>query len=92
MRPPHLMDLDRAARAILDHAPAKRAGALARILASADIADRYRKRTGRTHPVHGDGTLWAATQRPNRPPSGQVPPGYHEALAQVAAALSQRRR
>ena len=59
MRAVHLSDLNMAARALLA-APERRRRNLVRLLIqNACLADTYRKKTGRTHPQYGDGSLCA---------------------------------
>jgi hypothetical protein len=68
MRPVLPADLDGCARALM-HVPAPlRPGRIADIIRAADIADRFRKRTGRLHTAYGDGSLGSAAWR-----VGQVP-------------------
>ena len=57
MRPILPPDLDLLTRVLLPLPVEKRAGAISIMLNAADLADRYRKRTGRLHPVYGDGSL-----------------------------------
>jgi hypothetical protein len=71
----------------------ERRACLARILDRADAADRFRKRTGRVHPLWGDGSLMSAALQ-----AGAVlhepflsDPAYLEALATVFEALLERR-
>ena len=62
MRPILLGDLDVAARVLLAVPEPDRPARMARILVIADLADRYRMRTGRNHVSFGDGTLSAAAR------------------------------
>jgi hypothetical protein len=48
-----------AARALLSVPADRRAALLSALLWDAAIADRHRRRTGRSHPVYGDGSLMA---------------------------------
>lgn len=60
MRPVHITDLDRVVRAVLPLSGIERSDRLRDIVASADAADRYRKRTGRPHAFYGNGSLGGA--------------------------------
>jgi hypothetical protein len=53
-------DVTAAARLLRAAPAAERAAAFARLVAEAELADRWRRRTGRAHPDYGDGTLMAA--------------------------------
>lgn len=72
MRPVLPDDLDRCARALMPLPPDARPARMDAVIAAADIADRFRKRTGRMHPALGDGSLgvvaWRAglAVRPNQ--------------------------
>ena len=60
MRPVLHGDVSTAARALL-HVPAgRRSGLCRRLIAEAEIADRYRRLTGRLHPRFGNGSLMSA--------------------------------
>lgn len=63
MRPVLPNDLDRCARALMVLEEGARSDHMLQLLSAADLADRYRKRTGRMHPVHGDGSLGVAAWR-----------------------------
>lgn len=69
MRPISIVDIEVAARVLLCVPPNGHADLMAELLQRADIADRYRKRLGRRHPVFGSGTLMSAAQ--NYPQSGR---------------------
>lgn len=60
MRPVLHGDVVAAARALCRVAPAVRAALAARLIGDAHVADRWRKRTGRSHPTLGNGSLMAA--------------------------------
>ncbi len=60
MRPIHLTDLDAVVRAVLTLPPGTRRDRLRLIVTAADIADRYRKRLRKPHPIFGTGTLASA--------------------------------
>ncbi len=86
-------DVVAAARVLLAERPEARAGAFARLLAEADLADRWRRATGRAHPLHGDGSLMAAAlaHRP-RPEPFLSEADYLECLRVVIEGLIARRR
>ena len=83
-----------AAACLIRGVPAStRSARLARLLDLAEAADRFRKRTGRSHPRWGDGSLMSAAMQ-----AGAVldepflsDPVYLEALAAVFEALLDRR-
>lgn len=83
-------DLRAAACALLPLPLAARDAALARIVARAEAADRYRKRFGRAHPDWGDGTLAAAAGRVAAEPFA-ADPGYLDATLRVLHLLAARR-
>lgn len=69
----------------------KRAAAMVALIEAARLADRYRKRTGRAHPVYGTGSLMgAAAARRQLPEPWLDDPEYLECLAVVIAALRAR--
>lgn len=87
MRPLHVTDLDLATRTVLIHG-SDMAECAAGLVAAARLADRYRKRLRRRHPVWGDGTLAGACGAYG----GAAAPrtcdtAYRRALALVLAAL-----
>lgn len=91
MRPVTQTDLAAAARVLLALPPAARAAGLAALFARADLADRHRQATGRSHPRYGNGTLVAAALA--CPRAEPATPGAHEfmaCLAQVLEALLAR--
>lgn len=91
MRAVHLTDLNIAARTLLALAPDQRAGAIARLLICAHIADKYRKKTGRAHALYGNGTLGAACQsHPKRRMPDRCDPAYLECFRIVIHALLDR--
>lgn len=53
-------DVSAAARALLAAPPATRAALVVRILREAEAADRFRRATGRAHPLWGNGSLMSA--------------------------------
>ncbi len=91
MRPILPSDLDLAARVLMALPQGQRAAAMALLLARADLADRYRKRLGRLHAEHGDGSLRAVTIGLPRSPARAAGPDYCAALAAVLAGLAQWR-
>ncbi len=89
MRPILPPDLDLLTRVALPLPVEHRAGAIAQILSAADLADRYRKRTGRLHPLHGDGSVLSVALQHR--PSAVGPfcdARYCTALATVLLAVS----
>jgi len=84
MRPVGLGDLAAAAWALAAVAPARRPGLMARILAQAEAADRFRARAGRAHPRFGNGSLMAAALAHPQAPRA---PGDPDGLAILALAL-----
>lgn len=60
MRAPLLGDVVAAARSLGAVPADERDALLGRLVASADAAARHWRRTGRSHPRHGDGSLMAA--------------------------------
>lgn len=66
MRPVQLADIEAAALVLLASAPDARSALAARICTEANIADCYRKRLKRAHPLFGTGTLMSAARRHGR--------------------------
>ncbi len=70
MRPIQLADIEMAARALLPVAPDARLGVMQDMIRRAEVADRFRASTKRTHPQFGTGTLmssaahWQQAPRP----------------------------
>lgn len=62
MRPIQFYDLHSAVRALLAVSKGQRRVLSRRLVMAADVADRFRKRTGHAHPDFGTGTLQAAAQ------------------------------
>lgn len=86
-------DLSAAARALLAMPEARRAAEAERIILEAEAADRYRRRTGRPHPLWGNGTLeGAARGRMLADPRALSDSGYLGCLALVLEALLRHRR
>lgn len=89
MRPVTHVDVIAAARAVLDLPPSRRPPEILRLLERAHVADRFRKSTGRSHPLWGDGSLAGAVMRT----AAAVPepllsePRYLEAMAAVIETL-----
>lgn len=92
MRPLLHGDLVAAARVLLGLAPARRPLIMARMLAAADLADRYRRRLGRPHPRFGGGSLMAAAAAwPQRPEPMPGDADYLDCLACVIAGIRRAR-
>lgn len=78
-----------AARVLLRHPRERRPWVLHRMLAEAALADAWRRRTGRMHPLWGDGSLMAAALR--RPAACEPPlsdPSWCRLMAYVYLALA----
>ena len=91
MRPVLHGDVSAAACALLALAPCCRPRALAAMLAEADAADLFRKRTGRAHPRWGNGSLMAAALGHKRAPEPFLDqPDYAACMALVFEALVRR--
>lgn len=80
-----LGDLAAAARAMMAVPEARRGPLLQRLLDEADLADRYRRTSGRAHPVFGNGTLMSAALA--RPQAHSAAPGDADYLACLAQAI-----
>lgn len=91
MRPVLVGDILAAARVLMALPRGARDGALAEMLAEADLADRFRRRTGRAHPRFGGGCLMAAAlaRRPGPEPF-PADAAFLDALSRVGAALAER--
>ncbi len=77
-----------AARVLLAHDPGDRVGIMVGLLRKADIADRYRKKTGKRHRSFGCGTLMSAAagyRQAGRP--AQIGPETLSALRVVIEGL-----
>lgn len=91
MRPVLHGDVTMAALALLAVPPDARAALLARILDEAERADRFRRQTGRAHPLWGGGSLMAAAMtRPRAREPYLDDPGYAACLAMLFDALGAR--
>lgn len=91
MRPALLGDVLAAARALLLVAPSDRPAHLTAIICAATVAERHRRWTGRSHPVHGDGSLMAAALACGAAPEPPLEDAdYCRCLAFVLAALAAR--
>lgn len=92
MRPVLAGDVAVAARVLLALPPAVRPLRLARLIATAEAADRYRRRTGRGHPLWGTGSLMAAASgMPKSPEPDFDDDGYCRCWAMVLEALLRHR-
>ena len=72
MRPVQVYDLTSVARVLLALPEGQRRVVSRRIVMAADVADRFRKKTGRAHPDFGTGTLQSAAR------------GYRQAVEQAS--------
>lgn len=88
MRSVHLSYLNLAARTLMVVPPAQRVAMMATLLVRARTADKYRKKTGRAHVHHGNGSLRAACQNcPKAPMPDRCDPSYLLSLRIVVQAL-----
>lgn len=86
-------DMVAAARTLLAVPAPQRDALLRRMLVGADLAERHRRRSGRTHPRYGTGSLMASAGGwPQRPEPFLDDPDYLDCLARVIAALRVRAR
>ncbi len=93
MRPVIPQDLDHCTRTVLALPGIDPSDTMSRILRRADLADRFRKRTGRLLAGMGDGSLRAAARtmiRTEAPPRCDA--AYCAALAEVIDAIGGWRR
>jgi len=92
MRPILPGDLDAAARCLMAAGASRRPAMAANLVARADLADRFRKRTGRLHPCHGDGSLMAVARLAGAGAAiWRCDADYCRCLALVLDALEDRR-
>jgi len=93
MRPVLHGDIVAAARVLFLLPAAERPAALEDLFRRAAWADDYRRRTGRMHPVWGDGSLMSVALRRDTPPEPPLSDsGYCDCLAQVFEGLVAWRR
>lgn len=86
-------DLDCAVAVVMAQPPQARAEVAERLLYEADVADRFRKRLGRAHPVYGTGSLMSAALGWPDAPRGRVyDASYCAALIVVLTAVQDWRR
>ncbi|MCI2398641.1 hypothetical protein [Aliiroseovarius subalbicans] len=91
MRPVLPGDVAAAGCALLHAKTAARAGLMRRMLAEAEAADSYRRKTGCAHPVWGNGSLMAvAMARPRAREPFLDDPEYCACMALVFDALLAR--
>lgn len=89
MRPVLHGDAVAAARRLWALPEGARACEMARMLARAEAADRFRKRFGRAHPHWGNGALMAVAGAQSLPPEPRLDDaGYCRCLAVVYSALA----
>ena len=90
MRAIHLTDLDIATRVLMGLPAGQQAEAARDIVAGARLADRFRKRLRRRHPVWGDGTLAQAALAVRGPAaSPRCDARYRAAMVGLLAAIGQ---
>jgi hypothetical protein len=88
MRPLMPGDVDCAVAVVMRQPPESRAVVAERLLFEADVADRYRKRLGRAHPVYGTGSVMsAALMWPDGPRCRVYDASYCAALIVVLTAV-----
>jgi hypothetical protein len=81
-------DLDLLTRFLMAHPPHNRTALTFGLLDQADIADRYRKRTGRRHPVHGEGSVHTLALAGDRVVAAAFcHAGYLDGMATLLAAI-----
>ncbi|MGB1388911.1 MAG: hypothetical protein ACPG61_08485 [Paracoccaceae bacterium] len=91
MRPVLHGDVSAAARVLYRRPAPMRAETCARMIAEAEIADRFRARTGQAHPLFGNGSLMgAARKRPLAAEPGFDDVEYCRCFGQVLRALVER--
>ena len=93
MRPIQVYDLTTLARVLLRLPEGQRRVIARRVVMAADVADRFRKRTGQAHPDFGTGTLQSAAQtylQAEEPVSCNA--AFRTCLALVLDALAARDR
>ncbi|WP_342075405.1 hypothetical protein [Yoonia sp. SS1-5] len=91
MRHAGLADIEAAARVLRLVAPAARHQVIAQLCDAADLADKYRKRLGRAHPVLGHGTLMSAAYcLPMASRPSATDPAYLACLQVVTGHLERR--
>lgn len=87
MRPVHLTDLDAAVRALLHLAEADWPLMAADVVKTTQAADKYRKRTRKTHPTFGNGSLSSTVSRQVKAPVQSCDARYRRCLAVLLGAL-----
>ncbi len=88
MRPILHGDVSSAARALLMVTPDAREVVCRRVIREAEHADRYRRQTGRVHPLWGNGSLMAAARkRPLADEPGFDDPDYCRCFEIVLSGL-----
>lgn len=87
MRPIHLSDLHEASSAILAKPVRDRVTFAYQIVENAKIADKWRKRTGKAHPLFGIGSLSSAVQGAAKHRTDQCCGDYRAALFVLLEAL-----
>ena len=91
MRAIHLSDLDIATRVLLAITEADRATCARKMAEAAHVADCFRKRMRRRHPIWGDGTLAAAAFATGTPvPPARCDPAYRQTLCLLLRAIEGR--
>ena len=92
MRPILPGDLDAGVRLLLTLPPGAHPGRAAALVWQADTADRWRKRTGRAHPLWGDGSLLTAARMVGaRAPVWCCDAAYCAALAILLGSIAAHR-
>ncbi len=87
-----MADIEAGARAICYVSPCERQAMASELCRRAGLADRYRKRLGRSHPDFGTGTLMSAAARFQQVPRpAQMNRGYLAAVALICMTLHAQR-
>jgi hypothetical protein len=88
MRPVHLTDLDAAVRALLIDPECDWPMLAGDLVQNTRIADRFRKRLRKAHPVFGNGSLSSAVSRKEKSPPQACDARYRRCLLVLLTALS----
>lgn len=93
MRAVHLADIEVAARALAVVAPPDRQNRLLELMKNAHLADKVRKKFGKSHPEFGNGTLMsAALKGPLAPRPDYITTDFAACLRLVLAQVGGKNR